>query len=312
MSWRSLLQPACEVITAPWIGGRTIQTFNGRSWRIEGNLPAEHGWYVFDVSARKAVNPRKAMDPVTLNESQTGYLVGDRFVTDSVRPELDPSKLARNFERVHLIEEGLERFSRVRVGRFHQGGPLLYEGQEMPFGPEMEVLDTFLDEGESVDHVANVPPALDAAFRFETWRRKEAQKRREEEDKRRQEKAERLAKEQRRQEMAERLGDGAGRREMAPVDFAAAARAALAIGGATYLDHRVIYRDHEMAVTFRMDGSRYQCTCDVNTLRVIDAGVCLTDECSGERGDSYFTLESLPGVIRQAIKENVLVVFRHV
>lgn len=311
MGWRGLLQPEGEAVTAPWIGGRTIRTWTGRSWRIE-DPPLEHGWYVFDVLARRASNPRKAMDPAELNDVRVGYLVGDRFVADDVRLELDPSKLARKFERVHLIEEGFERFSRVRVGRFHQGGPLLYGGQEMPVGPEMEVLDVFLDGGESVDHVADVAPALDAAFRFETWHREEARRRRQEEARRRQEEAERIVRAERRRQIVERLGSGEGRREVAVLDFAEAARAALAVGGAAYLDHYATHGGREMAVTFRMDGARYQCTCDANTLQVIDSGICLTDEVSGERGDSYFTLESLPGVVRQAAEEGVLVVFRHV
>ena len=56
---------------------------------------------------------------------------------------------------------------------------------------------------------------------------------------------------------------------------------------------------------FRLDDLRFECTCDRRTLRIIDAGVCLVDHHTGERGDDYFTLESLPGVIRQAEEEGV-------
>ena len=48
-----------------------------------------------------------------------------------------------------------------------------------------------------------------------------------------------------------------------------------------------------------------------DTLRIVDAGICLEDHATGEKGDTYFTLESPPGVVRQAIREGQLVVWRH-
>jgi hypothetical protein len=98
---------------------------------------------------------------------------------------------------------------------------------------------------------------------------------------------------------------------MALEDFGEAARAALAVGGATYLDHRPAYRG-EMAVRFRFIGRRFECTCDQRTLRIIDSGICLQDHDTGDRGDHLLTLESLPGTIMQADREGKLVVFRHV
>ena len=94
--------------------------------------------------------------------------------------------------------------------------------------------------------------------------------------------------------------------------FETAARTALAVGGAHYLDHRLAPRGDEMVVRFRLDDERFECTCDVSTLRIIDSGICLIDHETEERGDTYFTLESLPGVIRQAQREGRLVVFRHI
>jgi len=38
----------------------------------------------------------------------------------------------------------------------------------------------------------------------------------------------------------------------------------------------------------------------------------LTDHDTDERGDTYFTLESLPAVVREAEQRGKLVVFRHV
>jgi hypothetical protein len=67
-----------------------------------------------------------------------------------------------------------------------------------------------------------------------------------------------------------------------------------------------------MVVTFRLEGRRFECVCDGTTLRIVDAGICLVDHRTREAGDTRFTLESLPDVIRQAMRERVLHVFRHV
>ena len=47
-------------------------------------------------------------------------------------------------------------------------------------------------------------------------------------------------------------------------------------------------------------------------LRIIDAGICLIDHDTNEKGDTFFTLESLPAVVQQAQRERRLVIFRHV
>jgi len=308
MGWEDLLQTSdVETLVFPWVGGRSLQARDGQGWRLKGRQPPEHGWYEFELLARKAVRWKAIEAPWgALTGILTGYLVGDRFIPErATRVEADLGQLVRDFERAHLIEMGLDRFVRVSVGRFFEDGPLIYQGQEMPLGPEMDVLQVFLDEARSVAKVAGVSPALDAAFRIESWRRVEAEKARRKEQERREQ-------EERRQQLIEQLGDGVGRRAMAAENFGEAARAALAVGGAHYQDHRRGTRRGEMVVRFRLMGRRFECTCDEKTLRIIEAGVCLTDESTGVRGDELFTLESLPDVIQQAEDEGVLVVFRHV
>jgi hypothetical protein len=72
-----------------------------------------------------------------------------------------------------------------------------------------------------------------------------------------------------------------------------------------------------MIVRFRFDNRRFECTCDEKTLRIIDSGICLTaheddrEFEGGTRGDDFFVLESLPGVIKEAIEDHKLVVYRH-
>ncbi len=312
MGWKDLLQTGDEKLVSPWVGGRSLRS-GARTWTIDGKLPPEHGWQTFKLNGRKAVIGASAdPDPEALRHQVKGYLVGDRLVSDSAGVDPDPSKIVGQSETVQLLDPGLDRFVRIVAGRTHEDGPLVFQGQEMPLGPEDDVLKAYLDQVPSVDAVRGVPPALDAAFRMETWQRAEAERRRIEVERLRREEEERIAREERRAQIVKQLGDAAGRREMATYDFAEAARAALRVGGAEFLDHRQAYRRGEMVVRFRYDHRRFECTCDAATLRIIDAGICLTDHNTGEKGDTFFTLESLPSVIREANELGKLVVFRHV
>ena len=182
MVWRDLLQQKDEVLTSPWVGGRSLRS-RGRTWTIRGKLPKEHGWHEFSLDGRKARWAGEAPETPSeaLQDSVMGYLVGDRLVPDGVRVEAKPDKLVQSSERVHLIELGLDRFVRVSAGRPCEDGPLIYKGQEFPLGPEDEVLQAFLDAKKNTKHIAGVAPALDVAFRFETWRRVEAERNRREE-----------------------------------------------------------------------------------------------------------------------------------
>ena len=318
MGWQDLLQKPDETAILPWLGGRELRS-GPRAWSIQGRFPKEHGWYAFKLQGRKAIlDPAKSAEiteggaPVELGHQVTGYLVGDRLVEDQARVDPNPAHVSEVAEPVFLIEPGLDRFVHVSAGRACEDGPLIYKGITMPLGQEEEVLQAFLDEKTSVSHLKGVSPALDAAFRMEVWQKIEAAKRRAELERIRKEEEAKRAIEERRKKLVEQLGDGAGRRAMAAIDFNEAARAAFAIGGVEFLDSRASVRKGEMVVKFRLDGRRFECTCEKHSLRVIDAGICLVDHRTNEKGDNYFTLESLPAVIRQAQREGKLVVFRRV
>lgn len=305
MSWEALLanEGGREVVSA-WLGGRSVRV-GPRAWRLHGPLPPEPGWYRFRERGRKVELVDGAEPaPDLLVDVQVGFLIGDRLCPESSRVSVHPSDIAKQLERVGLVPPEVERFARIQAGRMGPGAPLVFSVEEMPLGPELAVATAFLDHKASVDDIPEVSPALDAAFRLESTRRDAAERRRE---------AQRRAAEAeaRRAALLERHGDGARRRAMAAVDFRGAATAALAVGGARYRDHRRGAARHEMVVRFVLDGARYECSCDARTLRIIDAGICLVDHVTDERGDDYFTLESLPGVIRQAEREGALVVFRH-
>jgi hypothetical protein len=311
MGWKDLLQTANETLVSPWVGGRSLRQ-GTRTWAIQGDLPREFGWYSFTLHHREArFSSSVGVSPEALHHVQTGYLVGDRLVPEGVRVDPDPKGIAACSERVFLIEPGLDRFVRISAGRMFEGGPLIFRQQEMPLGPESMVLGAYLDKSPSIDDIPGVAPALDAAFRMELWRKVEAERRRAELERKRREEEEKRQKEERRRQLVEKLGDASGRREMARVDFEEAARAALAVGGAELLDVRPSYQRGEHIVRYRFERRRFECVCD-RDLRIVDAGVCLTNEETGEKGDTFFTLESLPSVLREADREGRLVIFRHV
>jgi hypothetical protein len=313
--WKDLLAPK-DTVVAPWTGGRALLA-RGRSFKINGELPVEFGWHEFDVGGgRKAtwVGPADPdYDVLDQCETVTGYLVGDRLVPDSADIVVDPALIIRQSVAVHLVEAGLERFCRATAA-LHEGKPIFLR-QEFPQGPEFEVLTAFQDRRPNVNHVAGVTPALDLSFRWQSWWREHREQVLETRRRERAEAQARLEAEQEAEEARERLrrmgGDGAARRAMAVVDFAAAAQAALGVSGAELLDYRDSPNRGEVVVQFLHEGRRFECVVSRRSLRVIDAGICLVAHDTGERGDDRFTLESLPAVITEAIRDGVLVIFRH-
>jgi hypothetical protein len=311
VGWKDLLQDDNEKVTLPWTGGRFLNS-DHRVWKIAGPLPKEFGWYRWRIEGRK-VFEEGAVDPesVLLEHRVSGYLVGDHIVPDDTRVDPNPETITSFAEKVYLIEPGLDRFVRVSAGRVYPEGPLIYVQQEFPLGSEDAVLEVYLDRAPSVTHIAGVPPALDAAFRMEAYQRTLAEERRRELERLRKEEEERIACEERRRALQERLGDGAGRRAMAKENFAEAASAALQVGGAELLDHRRSAQGGEWIVKYRIDGQRLECVATTE-LAIVDAGFCLQDHETGLKGDKLFTLESLPSVARQAIREGNLVIWRHI
>ncbi len=102
-----------------------------------------------------------------------------------------------------------------------------------------------------------------------------------------------------RQRTQEIMADRAGRE----IDVEERAERALLSAGAQLLDSRRL-DGGLLEVTYRFMGERFLTLVERDTLRVVDAGICLAGH------DDRVTLESLPGVIREAIEGHRLVIAR--
>jgi hypothetical protein len=188
----------------------------------------------------------------------------------------------------------------------------VYVGEEFPTGADAEVLRAFEDRATAVNHIKGVIPPLDLAFRWVTHQRHLAEKRREELEAIRAEEEKKREQEEKLRLLMKDASTAVGRRALAEQDFAAAAREALKISGAVLLDARPSCNRGESVVQYRFLARRLECVVETRTLRVVDSGVCLTNEYTGAKGDAFFTLESLPGVVSEAMRVGKLVVYRHV
>jgi len=323
MSWQDLLSTPTTV-TVPWIGGRALSA-GGRRYRIRGRLPREHGWHTFEVGGGKNARWTEEGDPdwdYDKRPAYLGYLVGNRVILDGAQVSPDPERIAEQTRELHLIPPGLARFTRVRVCE-DESGNLIFVRQEFPRGPEPMVSAAFLDKEEGVTHIRDVTPALDLAFRFESWAREEVERLRQEAEERRQaEEAARLAELERqerervlaeeRERLRQMVGTADGRRALAQVDFGAAATAALRVTDSELLDWRDSGRAGEAVVQFRFRNRRWEVLVDKASLRIIDSGICLTDHATGVNYDQHFTLETIPTVFAEAMDTGRLVVYRRV
>ncbi len=344
MSWEALLsEAAAEERTLPWTGGRRLFD-RRRAFKLAGATPPEHGWHRFRVDGSRRVtwagadtagaDPAGAdtaaleLAPIDFDRGRPlvrGYLVGDRLVPDTAAVGRQLEAAFRQGEKTWLVEPGLGRFARVLAARTGDGR-LIFAREEFPLGPEPDVLEAFEDERDSVADIPGVPPALELAFLWLSWRRAEAEERRRELELMRQLEAEEAVAEAARERIAEahaaligawrrdaavpRGGGAKARRDLARVDFEAAARSALSISGAKLLDATRSRNADEWDVRFRFQKRRFAALVEERTLRIIDSGVCLIDHRNNIRGDTRFTLESLPAVLDEAIRTGRLVIFR--
>jgi hypothetical protein len=314
MSWEDLLDDEGQQRALPWFGFHTVHGAD-RTWTVRGRRPPEHGWYLFETTGGRFCKLISETEPdPAYEEGQPilhGYVVGDRFIPDGARVDPDPDRLIEQTTQVFCVERGLGRFVRAAVveDRVQQ---LIYMRQEWSVGPEAEVLAAYQDRRTSVNEIQGVTPALDLAFRWITCQRELAEARRAELERLRREEEAKRAEEERIKQAMKDAGTAVGRRVIAAHDFETAAREALLVSGAELLDVRDSFNRGEKVVQYRFRARRLECVVDQQLMRVVDAGVCLTDHNTGRKGDTLLTLESLPGVISEAMDLGKLVVWRHV
>jgi hypothetical protein len=314
-----------ETITAPWLGGRSID-LPDRRLRLNARIDRP-GWYRFEIKGRIATapSPTDAADLSALPRVR-GYLWRERLVLDGARAE-----------PLHLLpEEEAPRFSPVSARRWH-GGALLFDTLEFESEVEGAVREA-LAKGAAIADLKGVPASLRAAYGFALG--EQAARRmnvpvtaselrghvgriaeggleaaeaaihalvaeREQTERELREVRERVAAAQLRAEVeAVREARARDRRRRADT-LEERAWEALEKAGADFESARQLGGD-QGEIVFGYLGERFICVVDAVTLQVYDSGICL----GHPPADRLITLDSLPSVIREAIETDALVILR--
>jgi hypothetical protein len=274
MDYTPFLQKPDEVLKLPYFGGKSVCD-DRLTYRLRETL--QPGWYQFRKSGR--------------------YLTAD----EPIGPELGAWKLPRvtgcvmngriigNDFQARLFglptDMDLPKFTPVTARKWFDGH-ILYEGQEFETEVETKVRDAF-EEERGIDGVKGVTPALAHTFLLESTRRALARE------------AERRAREE-----AERKQQAA---ELARWQETLEGRISLALShtGAELVNWRR-NGQRQAVVRYRLGGRRFECVIDTESLRIVDAGICLSG------ADEELNLSSLPSAVREAIESGQLHVFRNV
>lgn len=320
VDYRKFLGKA-EPVVAPWWGGRQLELAD-RRLRL-ATTPPQPGWYQFEVKGRVA-HPLGPADAPSLDALPRvrGFVWRDRLVTDGGRAE--PLRL--------LPADEPPRFAPATARRW-PGGGLIFEGLEFESEVEGQVREA-LAAGTGLGALKNVPAPLRAAFALalveqaarkqgvpvaasevrghllrvaeegaagaETFLRALIAEREESEREMRELRA-RIAAAQVREDLAQARAERARR----PQDADDRVWAALEKAGAAMESCRRL-QGGQLEVVFAYAGERFISVVNEHTLQVLDSGICLGHPPS----DELVTLESLPGVIQEAIDTNRLVILR--
>ncbi len=317
--FRAFLKPTAPLVL-PYFGGARVDAPD-RRLRIDTDL--EPGWYRFEVQGRRAVAKEPA-EPTDLGNlpAVRGHWV-DGWVVQSGR---EIGRLA-----LPLLDEP-DQLTRVTARRWYSG-QLLFDTVDFEDSAEQEAR-TALQARADISRVTHVVPSLRAAFAYALGRAvarerdfaitlpelsshivaiadggvPAAQRLFDQLDQqRRAMAAEHLAR--MREEDAERYAEHL--RQVARAGYERARRggsadervaAALDAANATMLACRRV--GENLDVTYEVDGIRLITLVDARHLTVIDPGMCIHDE-------RQLTLDAMPSVIREAIEDGVLNIWRH-
>jgi hypothetical protein len=295
---RFLAAPAA--VDLPYFGGPYVEAPD-RRLRLAGSRPAP-GFWRFDVRGRAAHAVAPA-DPPDLSGLPAvrgyavvpgGYLVHERAERFALQPADEPLPFA------------------PVVGRRWPTGELLDGGPDFETGVEDQVRERFTGRG-TLAGLSGVPAALRAAFAYAVLLRVADEARLP------------VVPSEARAEVAA-IADGGYEAALLVLTGIISARAAEPRAPAAHArpsDERVDTAVEERAaaaldasraalrgtrrlaggileVRYDLDGERFVSLVDSDTLRVVDAGICLNGH------DDRLTLESLPGVVRQAMRDDVL------
>ncbi|MBS2017020.1 MAG: hypothetical protein JST00_29300 [Deltaproteobacteria bacterium] len=305
-----------EHVVLAYLGGPYVFGEN-RRLRVEGERPA-HGFHRFEVSGRNARSLEAAEPPdftKTKLPKARGHFVAGWLATQSglvrlsLLPEEEPAPFAivraRRWHSGDWIFESLdfdgeaEEAARLRLERGEGLSDLkgVAATLRMSYGIALATLTarqlgTEISPREVSAHAAPIAEGgRDVAVRILQGIA-----------------AERLAGAERARLRVEaaRARDEREQARTSPTRENAALRAeaALEAAEARMLASRVLGHG-QLEVTWQFMDERFISVVDAMTLHVYDSGVCLAGE------DELVTLDSLPGVIREAIETGSLVITRH-
>ncbi len=315
MDYRKFLGQKTTLVL-PYMGGTSVVA---KERRVRVTPPLEEGWWSFDIEGRQAT-ARERVDAPELSHLPR---VRGHFVEGWLFPS------GARAERLALLTE-MEppQLSPCSARRWY-GGELLFEALEFEQEAE-EGARQALEESCSIETLKGVPASLRAAFGFALLRKvsrdvgtpvspcEVMSRLREVADagvplaqallaqlaERRQMEAHRLA--TWRGERAVRVDPQSRQARRARRRQSAEQRAAAALEHveAELLSSRHL-EDGQLEVTFRFMGERFISVVEASTLRIVDAGICLSG------ADRVVNLDSLPAVIREGIDSGELYITRH-
>ena len=313
-----------EHVVLAYLGGAHVFGKDRRMRLAAEERPAP-GFHRFEVIGRNA-RSLEAVDPPDLGDlpKARGHLVHGWLVSSastlarlSLLPEDDPAPLsiarARTWHSGDLLFESLDFDTEVEEAarlRLEQGASLsdlkgVPATLRTAYGIALAMavsrrIGTPVAVREAACHAAHIADLGEAAARevlvsIERERLAEQQR------------AWTRALEAGRPRGAIRAPSGARGRAVVPSVENAVERAEAALDGANarMLAARRLGTQQQLEVAFEFMGERFISVVDAISLQVIDAGVCLAGE------DDLVTLESLPGVLREAIDGGLLVITRH-
>jgi hypothetical protein len=273
------------------------------------------GWWRFTVSGRTATAVERVDAPEDVLgrlEAAVGHWTGTHLVHGSGAVEL-----------LHLRpEDELPRFAPCR-GRRWYSGDLVFERLDLEGEAEETVRRTFEDR-HALGTSKGIPGTLRAAYALavvaeastragipaapievraeltevadQGWPAADRVLARL--------RAERLAEAARVRGLGVRAERPASHVPSALGDAAERAAAALIGSGAQLLEARTL-AGGLLAVTYRFLGERLHAVVEAESLRVVDAGICVSGH------DEELGLASLPSVVREGVEEGMLVITRH-